>query len=71
MKVFTAAVKELFSLKPGNIAAWGLSAVLGVGYIRYQDRVDGFLFGSSPATMSKEEIDNINKAAKAKGAKTK
>jgi hypothetical protein len=65
MKVLQHAVKELFSLKPGNIAAWGLSALLGVGYVRYQDRVDGYLFGSS---MSKEEIEKINQAAKAKSS---
>ena len=65
MKVLQHAVNELFSLKPGNIAAWGLSALLGVGYVRYQDRVDGYLFGSS---MSKEEIEKINQAAKAKSS---
>ena len=65
MKLLQHAVKELFSLKPGNIAAWGLSALLGVGYVRYQDRVDGYLFGSS---MSKEEIEKINQAAKAKSS---
>ena len=68
MKVLQHAVKELFSLKPGNIAAWGLSALLGVGYVRYQDRVDGYLFGSS---MSKEEIEKINQAAKAKSSSVK
>ena len=68
MKVLQHAVKELFSLKPGNIAAWGLSALLGVGYVRYQDRVDGYLFGSS---MSKEEIEKITQAAKAKSSSVK